>query len=201
MVVMRGNNQGGLPLGPKALQQIHDLAAGMGVQISRRLVRQKHFRLIHQGAGDGHPLLFAAGKFRGLMLHPRSQPHAIQQVPRPYFRLIVRQARHAGRQADIFQSRQLGQKVVGLKDKADPAIAEMGEFVFAISGNILPAKNNLTGIGHVQAADQMQQGAFPGSGRTAQGHEIAAQNLQIHATQHFQRTLAHDITFPKTARG
>ena len=38
------------------------------IEISGRFVRQKHFRLIGKGAGDGDALLFAAGKLGRVMM-------------------------------------------------------------------------------------------------------------------------------------
>ncbi len=41
------------------LEQSHDVAGGLWVEISRRLIGDDDFRIVEQGTGDGHTLLFS----------------------------------------------------------------------------------------------------------------------------------------------
>jgi hypothetical protein len=47
----------------EAGDQIHDLAAGLGIEVAGRLVGQKNGRIGHDRARDGDALLLAAGQF------------------------------------------------------------------------------------------------------------------------------------------
>ena len=57
---------------PRALmdahQQVHDVPAGGGVEIARRLVGKDDRRIVRQRAGDRDPLLFAARQLRGIVM-------------------------------------------------------------------------------------------------------------------------------------
>ena len=65
-------------------KQVHDFPAGLRVEIARRLVGQKDRRFVGHGAGDGHALLLAAGKLRGMVVHARFQAHLFQQLPHAF---------------------------------------------------------------------------------------------------------------------
>jgi len=60
-----GHEQGGPEFPAAAGKEGQDLVSGLGVQVSRRFVRQDDSRFLHQGPGDGHPLLLAAGQLGG----------------------------------------------------------------------------------------------------------------------------------------
>ena len=59
---------------------LQNLADHLGVQSGGRLVKEDHLRILHQGAGDGHTLLLAAGVLGGIGVLLVLQPHAAQQV-------------------------------------------------------------------------------------------------------------------------
>ena len=52
------------------------------VQVAGGFVGQNDGRLVDQGAGDGHPLLLAAGKLVGMMVDAVGQAHPFQRLPR-----------------------------------------------------------------------------------------------------------------------
>src|SRR4030042_3138084 len=51
----------------EVLDQAHDGLARLPVQVARRLVGQEEMRVVDQGPGDGHPLLFSARKKAGVL--------------------------------------------------------------------------------------------------------------------------------------
>src|SRR3972149_8819069 len=65
--VMRDNQQGRTRLDPQTLKERQYLVAGRAVQIAGWLVGQNQAGIVHQRAGDGDPLLFAARQTRGAM--------------------------------------------------------------------------------------------------------------------------------------
>ena len=73
---MRGDDEGGLFFGSQRLEQLHDFAAGAGIEITGRLVGQQQHRFVDERAGDGDALLFPAGKFGGFMVEPVFEANA-----------------------------------------------------------------------------------------------------------------------------
>ena len=51
-----------------------------------RLVAEDHVRVVHQAAGDGHPLLLAAGELQRPVVEPVAEADHLGQVdaPRPW---------------------------------------------------------------------------------------------------------------------
>lgn len=54
----------------EALEDGHDLDAGLGIQIAGRLVGKDDFRAVDQGAGNSDALLLAAGDLIGEKIQP-----------------------------------------------------------------------------------------------------------------------------------
>ena len=67
----------------EAGQQVHDLPAGLGVEIAGRLVGQQDGGLGDDGARDGDALLLAAGQLARRVIFAASQPDAGQRVAGP----------------------------------------------------------------------------------------------------------------------
>ena len=72
------HDQGDLFLLIELREDVHDLRARLGVQVSGRLVRQDQGGIVQQRPGDGDPLLLAAGKLVGLVVRPALQPDRVQ---------------------------------------------------------------------------------------------------------------------------
>ena len=45
---------------PKGQQKFEYLFARVGIEVAGRLIRENNRRIVHEGASDRHPLLFAA---------------------------------------------------------------------------------------------------------------------------------------------
>src|SRR5665647_3564959 len=80
-LLVRDDDDGVAPVG-KALEQRHDFRAGLGIEISRRLVREQDGRLVDERAGDGDALALSAGKFVRLVMHAVGQADAGQRFKR-----------------------------------------------------------------------------------------------------------------------
>ncbi len=103
---------------------------------------------------------------------------------------------HAGvdqRQFDVAQGVGAGQQVEGLKDETDFAIADFGQLVviqFADVGAVQFVSARSAGV---QAAEQVHQGGFAGTGRPHDGHVFAALDLQGNIAQGVDGLRAHLI--------
>src|SRR5438874_1424449 len=64
------------------------------------------------------------------------------------------------RREDIFQRRELGQEVIELKDHAEFFVAESVAAAGTKIVGPLPLKMNLTGVGRIERAEQMQERAL-----------------------------------------
>ena len=91
----------------------------LGVDVGEGLVQQHQARLAHQGAGDGHPLLLAAGELMGIAL---PQPLQVDQRQRLFHLLLAAAAILPGQaEADVLGHRQVRKESVILEDHADMA--------------------------------------------------------------------------------
>ena len=52
----------------------------LGVQVGKRLIQQQQTGLRHDGAGNGHTLLLAAGQLRGIAFGVLADLHALQST-------------------------------------------------------------------------------------------------------------------------
>ncbi len=84
LLLVVGHHDGGEAEAALQLANLHpDLGAELGVEVGERLVQQQDLRLDHQGAGERHPLLLAAGE---LARHARAQlvqAHQAQRLLHP----------------------------------------------------------------------------------------------------------------------
>src|SRR5579864_6427519 len=94
----------------------------LGVQISGGLVSEQNFRLVDNGARDGHTLLFAAGHFRRAMM----QAVAESQHFRDNFKAmrIESIAVNVLGDGDIAVGVKRGQEIETLENKADFVAAQ-----------------------------------------------------------------------------
>ena len=60
-------------------QQIGNAVAGLAIEVARRFIGKQQRRLAVKSAGQGHALLLAAGKLRGKVVQPLSQPQLLKQ--------------------------------------------------------------------------------------------------------------------------
>ena len=69
-----GHNQNGrVVFHRQLLQQSHDVFAVLGIQRSCRLIGQNHPGFVGQRPRNGHPLGFATGKGRRIVIQPVSE--------------------------------------------------------------------------------------------------------------------------------
>src|SRR3989344_802217 len=69
-------------------QDFHDLPAGLRVGVAGRLIGENERGIRHERAGNGHPLLFPAGEFGGLVADPVRKPHGFDRSARPLVPLL-----------------------------------------------------------------------------------------------------------------
>jgi len=98
-----------------------------GVQIPGRLVGKKQGRVVDQSAGHGHALLLPAAELAWQMLGSALQSQFLKSGHGSGFGLGLRLATYEGGQHGIFQSVELGKKLMELENKANVRIPKTGQ--------------------------------------------------------------------------
>ena len=166
--VMRDNDHRFLHGAAQRLQQFQNRLAGLVVQCAGRLVAEQELGVFGNRPGDGHPLLFPAGKLRREIVHPFRQADRLQR-----FGGIHRRTAQFRRQLHVFQRRQVLHQVVKLENKphfVPPVLRELP--VILRTQHRLPDAD-FTGITRIHAAQQVQQRRFPGAARPDNHAELA----------------------------
>src|SRR5262249_28859530 len=82
--IVRDHRDRFLEFAVERFHEIEDILGALGVEISRRLVRDEHIRVDHDRARDRHALLLSAGELPRVMLRTVSQADdASDDHPRP----------------------------------------------------------------------------------------------------------------------
>ena len=69
---------------------------------------------------------------------------------------LLRGARNIGGNHDVLQGGELGQQLVELEDKADVAIAEVGELLLTKLGSVDVINTYGAGVGSVEGAEDLE---------------------------------------------
>src|SRR5690606_10814641 len=130
-----------------------------------------------------HALLLAARQpVREAALAAR-EAYLGQQLSGACLGLLQWSAAQLGGQGHILEHREGGQQVEELEYEANMIAAEQGALGLVHRYQILPLQPDLTRVGQVNAADQIQEGAFAAARGAEHGDEFAGLDLQIDITQ------------------
>ena len=129
------------------LQKGQHLLAGLVIQCTGGLVAEQKLGIFGQCAGNGHPLLLAAGKLRREVVQPLAQPHAAQGLGG-----VQRVAADLAGQLHIFQRRQVLHQVVELEHKAHIVPAVSGQLPLGKVAHVLPVQPDMALVAGVHAA-------------------------------------------------
>ena len=117
--VMGDDNQGRAKLVVEFEQQVDDRFGGSGVEIAGRFVGEQNIGQGAKRAGQGDPLLLAAGELTREMLHPIDEANSFEHHARRIRR--VWQIFQFERKHDIFKRSETGDEVECLEHEADVA--------------------------------------------------------------------------------
>ena len=109
---------------------VHDLAAGFDVEVAGRFVGEEDAGVVHEGAGDGDALAFAAGELAGAVLEAVGEAELFEKVYGAGVKGLVVGAEaeptvfdHGGEEG-VFEDVELWEEVVELEDESEMLIAE-----------------------------------------------------------------------------
>src|SRR5215469_11600074 len=116
---MRDEQQGSSTFSARGVEQRHDGFRTLVVQISGGLIGENEWRVVDQGSGNGHSLLFTSAELGGPMIATGGEADGIQE---PKGMLTIGSLRRNHRKEDVLKGGQLRQQVIGLKDESNPSI-------------------------------------------------------------------------------
>ena len=162
-----------------ALEQIHNAAGGLRIQISRGLVADEQRRPVHDGARNGDALLLAAGKLIGIAVQLVGEAHEAQHLGHLRLDDVPALADNLQGEGDVLEDRLVRQELEVLEHAADVA-PQVGHAPVAHGGQILVSHVDLARGGLDLAGEQADEGGFARSGVAHEEDELAGEDLQGH---------------------
>ncbi len=162
-----------------------------GLEVPGGLVSEQDFRLVDDGARDGHALLLTSGKFRRLVLQPPGEAEHLGD----YVKAVRVEAVSMDelRDGDIAFGCERGEQIEALKNETDFAAAEFGARGICQSGEVIAVDENFAARGLRQPADHVEKRGFAASGRPHDRDGFSRQDIKIDAAQrrhfHFARAV------------
>ena len=125
------------------------------VKVAGRLVRQDQTGVEDQRAGDGHPLLLAAGERRHALRQQRLDIQQADQLIKILLRPVPVVQR---RQQDVLPAAQRGDQVVALEDEAD--VLQPQAVVVRVVADKLPVEVIASAVIALDQAENVEQRGF-----------------------------------------
>ena len=191
-----GDQDDGVAGTVQALEDRHDLDAGLRVEIAGRLVREQDGRIVDERPRNRHPLPLSPGELVRPVGHPVVE---LDQVQRGRRRKFAAGRRHTGvdqGQLHVVKRRRPGQQVEGLKDETDLLVPDERQLVVVHDTDILSVQPIRTAGGRVETADEVHQRRLAGAGGPHDGDELAALDVDRDTLQRVDRFVAHSIGLP-----
>ncbi len=162
-------------------ETIEDHLAGPEIEISRRLIGQEDIRSANQSPGEHHTLLLSTRQLPRTMRRPRRKPDFFQPRQRLRGRLSLSPTPDQQWHHHVFESCKLWQKIMDLPNEPKLPVAEISLLPVRESGNLNTPIVYRTARRPVEAAHQMQQSGFAGTGFTDKRKHFATIDVQIEA--------------------
>jgi hypothetical protein len=196
LLVVGDQEQGLAGLRVKPAEKLEQFPAGTGIEVPGRFIGQNQPRIIGQGPGYRHPLLFTPGKLGGVMFHPLDHPDQIQKmggfIPQPVGEPGSTGVDPTGHH-HILPGLELRQQIKELEDKPDLLAPEAGPGPPAKSEDILTVQMDLPRSGKIESTQDMEQGTLPRPRGTGQNGDLSFIQCQVDAFQDRELPLADPV--------
>ncbi len=120
------------------------------------------------------------------MPHPFAQSHPLQQALGARHGGGVRTPVRQEGQQHVLERGTLRQQLVVLKHEPDFPIPEAGQFEARHGERVASHHTNLSAGGRLECPQNMQQGTFPGPGRTQDGQRSSPLDFQVNRIENAQ---------------
>ena len=183
--LMRDQKQCRLRARVEREQKLGDFFAGVGVEISGRLVGEQNARPRGNRAGQRHALLFAAGELSRIVIEPFAETDRFQFGFR--FGERVARAGQFQRHGDILQRRHGRDEMKRLKDDPNMIAAEAREFILPHLGDVRARDGDAALRGRFQSRGDHKKRGLAGTGWAEKGDGLAGRHAERHAGQNVHR--------------
>lgn len=154
------------------------------VQVAGRFVGHDDPRIIDQGAGDGYPLLLAAGQLPGGFCRNVADIHLIQSVHGLLLDDIPGQSAQAeGGYHDILQDRELRQQIMELENEPDVFISEPGKCAFSQTRDAGPVDREVALIVCIECGKQVEERGLPATRLADDRNKFAFADAEVDILQ------------------
>src|SRR5712692_1240154 len=171
------------PFAVELLEQLHDLPALIGVQVSRRLVREDDLRARHHRARHRHQLLLAAGELARVEILLAHDVEAVEDVGHDRLPLAPLHVAVGERHLEVLVDGEVVEQVVALEDEADVALLQLEPVLFSQAVDGLVEEDELARERPVVHAQDVEEGGLARSRRAHDRHELAGSHLGVDAAQ------------------
>src|SRR5438445_6843070 len=196
-----GDHQRGLSvISHEAVQEIQDLVGALAVEVAGGLVAEQKRRIGHDRARDADALLLSAGELSRIVMHPVAQPHDRQRRLDVTPALRLRQAGQQERQLRVLEGGEHGDQVVHLEDEPHVARSPGRQLAGGHVGDLVPRHDDAPGRGHVEAAEQVEQGRLARAARAHKRDEIARVDVEVESLEDIDLLAATPIGLAEPAR-
>ncbi len=178
-LVVGDHHQGRADVSHERRQQVEHGPPRGGIEVAGGLVGEQQPGTAHQGAGDRRPLHLATGELARQVPGPVGDAHAVEHVGHGGVRRPSPAPVEQQGQLDVLRHAQAGQEVEELEHEADVAPAQAGPLGHAQPGQVAPVDAHGAGVGHVEAARQVQQGRLARPGRPDQGDGLPLDDGEV----------------------
>jgi hypothetical protein len=172
------------------VEQGHDRAPRLRVELAGRLVGQQQLGPVGQGARDGHTLLLAAGHLVRAVPGTVPESDALQQFRHAPVPLATVRADEPQRHLDVFGGGEDGHQPEGLEDVGDGLAAQGDEVALAQPRDLAAVDADRARSWLVEPTQQVEQRRLAAAGAAAHGQHLAPADLQVDAAQRVHGVIA-----------
>ena len=184
---VRGEDENCIVLAGSGVEQLADGGGGGGIEVAGWFIAEEQGGGVHQGAGDGDALTLAAGEFAGQVGLAVGKADSVEEFPGAGAVLGTHGADGQPGYQDVFQGRELRQKVVVLKYESDVGGAVVGEGGRGEGEGVDGVEGEGAGGGGVETAEDLQERGFSGAGGAEDGHcALVAGEVEGDVVEHGQ---------------
>src|SRR5208283_2179986 len=180
------NHQNGVPTGVQlAKQPEHDFFIGF-IEVPGGFISEDQLGFIDQCAGNGHTLLFPAGKLRRKMSEAIAESYAFKSGGGLRF---IRDAMKILRQHDIFERTEIRYEMKLLEDESNFFGSVADQIIFAEFCQVHAIDNDVARRQGVEATENIDQRGLAAAGGAHQGHPLTGLNVDGDAVESTQRAV------------
>ena len=172
------------------LEELQDLLACLVVEGARGFVAEQEFGSLGDSASDGDALLLAARKLGGEVAQTLGEAHLAEG-----FLGIEGTGAHLGRELDVFERGEVGNKVVELEHEAHVGAAVLHELAFGRMGDVAAVDHDGARRGCVHAAQDVERRGFASAGRAENDGKLAALDSEVRAIKRVDLRFARAVCF------